>query len=128
MHEGHKWGTRSVGRGAWGVGRGAWARAARRRRSGAAGSDVTSEDVHDRDPRASASDVVLESEPLADRHLALTGLLAQLPPALGELGNAGGADGMTLGEKAARGVHGNAPVEGGLALERGRATLALLYE
>ena len=60
------------------------------------------EDVHDAHARAAPADVVLEREAVADRDLPLAGVLAELPPALGDLRDAGRADRVTLREQAAR--------------------------
>ena len=53
------------------------------------------------DARAAAAGVVLERVAVAGLDLAVAGLAAQLPPALGDLRDAGRADRVTLGEQPA---------------------------
>ena len=59
------------------------------------------EDVDDRDARAAPARVVLQRVAVAGLDLAFAGLAAQLPPALGDLRDAGRADRMALGEQPA---------------------------
>src|SRR3954452_23885520 len=69
-------------------------------------SRAVGEDVHHADAGAAATDVVLQRVPVADLDLALLGVAAQLPPALGDLRDAGGADRVALGEQPAGRVDG----------------------
>ena len=86
------------------------------------------EDVDHRDAGPAAADVVLERVAVAHLDLALAGLAPQLPPALGELRDAGRADRVALGEQPAGRVHRDAAGERRLALERRDTALALVEE
>ena len=62
---------------------------------------IRREDVDDTHARAATAHVVLEREPVAHLDLPLTGIVAELPPTLRQLRDAGRADRMTFREQTA---------------------------
>src|SRR5437016_2210785 len=97
-----------------------------RQNRGIAISIPSLEDVDDRGG-AGPAERVRESPPGSD-DLALARLAAQLTHDLHGLGDAGRADGLAARLQAARGVHGDLPVQGRQAFRRRGPALALLDE
>src|SRR5262249_1614485 len=86
------------------------------------------EDVDDRHARTAATGVVLQRVAVAGVDLAIAGFGPQLPPALGDLGDAGRADRVAFRAQPAGGVDRDPTRERRFALERRASAVALLEE